>query len=556
MRLFIINLFFWFGWLCNIVFAQFEVSETVTGSASFPDVGITSLGNLAVFITSLLRGRLDLEMGARDLMATITGPKLYDINEFGLTTCIERKYGKASVVMLANQAPNSSIKQFMKYISNAHHVDSILLQCNPLKSTEFTAEKCECRDLCRCIVLCTVKEVTNLLARRMPATVKHLSESRCLLPCLGCLTKRCHGYNQGQGLLPPKEELTEDLMHVESGAAAVCETLDYNPWGSMQGGLICICIPMHRRDGWTKMLIRSLKSKDKEDRGVTVIASDALETYMSQSGGSPFKETEEYNATSLVVPRLTEVLVNLILTGWFRLDGFSSSLVARRAIRDYVVDSKGSGLAANAFLTQAEVKSNSNNTDVCQLLTFRGNLLGMRTLSFVVGSVNLICSISWALLVVFEGGPGKWYDKSMPPSKPRVVVIMAAIVISLAMDCLDLILKRLGDGFRWKISGRKLPMLWAVIVLDIVCIVLLSTVAKTFGMKAFGKWIYSALQTLVWVKWGVGSYLLGEYSPEYNTSRRSWGNEGGILVYTSAFLLNAILAGVRGKWQYRIDADD
>jgi hypothetical protein len=121
---------------------------------------------------------------------------------------------------------------------------------------------------------------------------------------LKCLAKGCHGYNQEQDLLlgeEPEEGLPEGLMHVEFRAAAVCEALNYILWGS-QEDRICICIPMYRRDDWTKVLIRCLKSKDKEQRGVTVMASDALEKYMAQSGGTSFLETEEYDTTSLIVP--------------------------------------------------------------------------------------------------------------------------------------------------------------------------------------------------------------------------------------------------------------
>lgn len=84
------------------------------GSASFPNLGITYIGNASIFITNFLRGRLDLELGTRDVLATMTGPKLNDIEGFGLTTCREGEITKTYVVMLSTHTPNSSIKQFMK----------------------------------------------------------------------------------------------------------------------------------------------------------------------------------------------------------------------------------------------------------------------------------------------------------------------------------------------------------------------------------------------------------------------------------------------------------
>jgi hypothetical protein len=81
MHLFIMHFFGCLGWLCNIALAQLEISESVTGSANFPAIGIAFLGNLAVFITSLLRGRLDLEMVARDVLATWRDPQMHHIND-------------------------------------------------------------------------------------------------------------------------------------------------------------------------------------------------------------------------------------------------------------------------------------------------------------------------------------------------------------------------------------------------------------------------------------------------------------------------------------------
>lgn len=569
MKMFIIKLFGLFGWLSGIAVAQLELSETVTSFVSFPDLGITCLGNLAVFFTSMYRGRLDLEMGARDVLATITGPKLGSINGYGLTTC-KGDLKMASVVMLSTSTPNSSIRQYMRYISNAHDLETIVLQCFPLKSAAITAQICECNEVtCGCIVFFTVEEITIMLAAQMPGILKQLSDSLCILPCVNCIRRGCHGCNQGL-LHVETDGFGRDRLTVgdsKDSVNLVCETLHTSP-EIIEEERICICIPVHaadRGDDWTNLLIRSLMFKEKEARGVRVQVLDSQETS---------QVIVKYSTASLIVPRLIEVLVNFLLTGWFRLDGFSSSLISRRALRDYIVDSTGSGFAANAFIAKALLNSNADNTNAnsCQVLTFRGTVLGIRTLSFIVGFGNLICSITWAVLIAIEGGAGKWYDSHcMPPSQVRLIVIMAAIGTALAMDSLDLF------SLSNKIKGRqslgkemnekKRYMLWAAIIMEIVCIVIGITVAGTWGLKSFGRWVYSAMLGLVWIKWGIGSYLLGEFSQEFDLRQGRWGPdgtgvvscagrvtdntfEGGTLVYSSAFLLNAILAGARSKWKY------
>lgn len=428
----------------------------------------------------------------------------------------------------------------MKYASNSHNVDSILLQCLRLESAVITAEICECVEPCQCVIFWTLEQIIIMLALRMPGTLKQLSHSLCLLPSRQCLRNGCHGCNQGLLHVEldefARQRLTEGDPENEF-PAAVCETLDMFR-RSIQEKPTCICIPVlpAAYDDWTKLLIRSFRSKDEEARGVRDMALVALEGYMGDSRGATL-ESVEYSTASLVVPRLIEVSVNLALTGLFRVDGFSSSMLARRAIRDYVVDNRGNGFVANVFLTKAMVNATASNTHVCQVLTFRGPFLGLRTLSFIAGGVNLMCSIWWAVAIAFGAGIGNWsHMYSMPPSKPRVASIMAATGIGLGMDCFHLYLNRL----RW----REFGMIWAVIVLEALCILSGSAVAAVLGTKAFGCWLYSALQGMVWVKWGFGSYLLGEYLEDESR----WA-EGGILVYSSAFLLNTILAGVGGKWE-------
>eukprot|EP01018_Ginkgo_biloba_P005379 Gb_27442 [translate_table: standard] len=537
MHFLFVKLAAWFGWL-PMALSQLELSEAVSSSVSFMDAGIVSLGHIAVFATTVLRGRLDLEMGARDVLATIRGPKLEDINGFGFTTDSDLRY--ASVVMLSTHIHNSSMKQFMKYLSGAHDVDSVLLQCLPLRSAAMTIGLCGCKEPCHCIVFWTVDAITVQLALRMPGTLKKLSESLCLLPSLQCLKNGCHGCNVGLLHVEIEEFAQERLIEGDaqvSTPAAACQTLDIIA-RSIEEKPTCLCIPILslNYDDWTRLLIRCFKCADEDSRGARVTAIEALESYLDETRGGTV-ERVEYSTASLIVPRIIEILVNIVLTGLFRVDGFSSALTARRAMRDYIVDSRGNGFFANVFFTKALVNASATNSHICQVLTFRHPLMSLRALTFLAGGMNLICTLWWSLAIAFGAGLGKWSDTySMHFSKVRFFAVMAAIGIGLGLDCLHLYLNR----FRW----RELPLIWAVIILEILCIAAAGTVAGILGVKAFGTWLYSALQGMVWVKWGFGSYLLGEYLEDESR----WA-ESGILVYSSAFLLSAILAGVGGRWQ-------
>jgi hypothetical protein len=91
------------------------------------------------------------------------------------------------------------------------------------------------------------------------------------------------------------------------------------------------------------------------------------------------------------------------------------------------------------FLKKCWVYSNVVNTNVFQVLTFRGILLTFKTLwPSIIGGVNLICYISWAVLI---GSPGKWYDmQSTSPSKARIVVLISTIGIAFSHRLLENVL--------------------------------------------------------------------------------------------------------------------
>ena len=384
------------GWLCHNALAQLQISEGVTSSGNFPDLVVTCIANLSVFITCFLGRRLDQDIGARDVVAI--GPKLEDIDGFGVSTC-RGEYQNASVVMLTNNNPNSSMRNFMKYLSNAHSLNSIILHCNHLEYAKNTVKTCECNALrettsssdskitCNCIIFCTVEDITIILANRMLGTLKSLSNSLCLLPSLKCLKNGCHGCNWGV-LHVESDRLTDEDSIVSMGEspAAVSETLDIFMDFFGTGPLLpnCIYIPVHpaSNDDWAKLLIRSSGYEDPEIRSVDqviVMASDALQNYMDKKGGC--FTIERYQGINTIFPRFTELVINVVLTRCLRVDGFISTLVARRTVREYLLDSKGTRFPVNMFLGKSLVKSNADYTHVCKVLTFTSSVLNMRTLS-------------------------------------------------------------------------------------------------------------------------------------------------------------------------------
>ena len=75
------------------------------------------------------------------------------------------------------------------------------------------------------------------------------------------------------------------------------------------------------------------------------------------SGGYDSVEVtvNQYNNFSIVISRLIEILINLALTFWLPVDGFSSFVVARSTIRNYLMVSEARVLDGDACLKKAIV---------------------------------------------------------------------------------------------------------------------------------------------------------------------------------------------------------
>eukprot|EP00253_Pinus_taeda_P020396 PITA_20396 len=511
----------WLGWLCGLVFGQ--VAEAFTSAVNFPDVGLTCLANLAAFFTFILRGKHFYESFAENDVVLKMNVEERNINGLEVTTTCGENLKKCSVVMLSFHYPATlGPRKFMNSISNVSDVHSIFLRCRPLQCGAFTEDfpKCSCTEnrdgRCGCIVFNTVQDITMMLARQLPGTLKmkRLSDSQCLLPCGRCLSKGCHGCNQGL-LHAENDTLKEGDPNLES-PAAVCEILESIP---KVGACICIPVRPFNEDEWTNELIRVFVPQKGEFRGVVfreggTNASSALENYKNGNGECDADET--YSLASLaILPYLAEALIMFVLTFFLKVDGFSSAVLAKRAVSSYgsSIFFPISKIFPHKHLTRARVKSNANNTNVCQVFFFRP-AFQISILHSLFGYSACICCIGWTVLVAKEGRADQWYHiPSMAPSEGRIKLLYIVVCIAIG---------------------------------------------RVVGIKAFGRWIYSALQCLdgYIVLCNASGVILNNCQHAVNQDSLEdgqpmwWYGTCGHYIRASAFLLNASLAGVRAQWKF------
>ena len=84
-----------------------------------------------------------------------------------------------------------------------------------------------------------------------------------------------------------------------------------------------------------------MKADDKEFRGVVIRkgktdASSALQNYKNRNHGECDADEEYIIASLFILPYLTRILIVLVLTLWLKVDGFSSTVLATRAVQNYI----------------------------------------------------------------------------------------------------------------------------------------------------------------------------------------------------------------------------
>ena len=104
-----------------------------------------------------------------------------------------------------------------------------------------------------------------------------------LISMFGLPEKQYHGCNQGPLHVVNEELLIEGDSNVDSPIVVyqIFDELLLRFIQNVEGA--CMCIPVHPvgHDERTRVLIRSLNSKDKEARGFRDLVSDAPKTYIN-----------------------------------------------------------------------------------------------------------------------------------------------------------------------------------------------------------------------------------------------------------------------------------
>lgn len=460
------------------------------------------------------------------------------------------------VLVLVGTGKEKKTLEFFSHCSIVYGVEPVVVPCSLYSSLPDSnrAGDCSC-ERCTCLLFHSrssraIKHLVSLL----PGATFRDADGNHMLPSFGCFQNKCHSAMPAGPL---------QALHVVNDAIAsgdpapIPTSLAASLMGrtdSLVQGEACVCAPLASNpesDEWSKALKRMLQTKDDASRGAEGVTSRALARYLD---GVPQAQPaeESFGWLESIVPRLIEAGLIAILTVWFRVDGFSSSLVSRRAVRDYVTDEVGNAAHIGMRVQKVSLHfPSSSRQHFSHVLMFRTGPVSMVTATLALGTGSTLLSTTWWCISVARGvWIGKWSTAySLPPTTLRSGVSIVGLIACLLLDCTEIWVSNelafappgWGDWIKYLLQTEH--MILAAMVAEVLLVVLVLVMTVLHAAHKFGRLIYCILELLSWAKWLIGSMRLGEFIFSKNNEQRS-----GKWVYASAFLAAAVMAGIGGQW--------
>eukprot|EP00250_Pteridium_aquilinum_P023069 c2614_g1_i1 orf=427-2121(+) len=545
------------SWLWRPAGAQEQLSSSLGSTISFLDSGLTTLGHMSAFLNALFRGRMDCETVCRETMSKAR--QKLEIKKGWTEEAFEenQRLGiSKDVIVVVGIGKEEKALEFFSHCSIVYGVEPVVVPCSFYSSLpdSYRVGSCSC-ERCTCLLLHPRSmRATKHLVRLLPGATFRDAHGNHVLPSVSCFQGKCHSMMQPAELQP---------LHVVNDAiapgapASIPTSFAASLMGRMDSlveGEACVCAPLvtnPESDEWSKALKRMLQTKNDASRGAEGVTSRALARYLD---GVPqtVPAEEVFGWLESIAPRLIEAALIAILTLWFRVDGFSSSLVSRRAVRDYVTDEMGN--AAHIGLRVQKVSLHfpgPTRQQFSHVIMFRTGPISIVTASLALGTVTTLFSTTWWCISVARGTwIGQWNTAySLPPTTLRSCLGIAGLLACLLLDCVELWVSNTlsfapaGWGNWIKYLAQTEYMILAAMLAELLMVVLVLVMIVLNAAHKFGRLIYCFLELLSWAKWLLGSMRLGEFVFSKVNEQRA-----GKWVYASAFLAAAVMAGIGGQW--------
>ena len=216
---------------------------------------------------------------------------------------------------------------------------------------------------CKCLVFTHVDGVAEHLSKVAEGACIRLDDDLDALMTQSCCFFKCHGYPKtlynSEGILADPEIATSGTTRAQTdtpGAIAIGKCVsDLNVEVDGMSGFILIEGDTSEGLKWSETLIQASVTRDASDRGTT---NAFVHSYKRALEGVPSEHvsTHMMRDSPIWLSRLGAFLVASVLVLLFRTDPFSSILLARRAMRAYILDSTATKLPLEFFLKQANVQ--------------------------------------------------------------------------------------------------------------------------------------------------------------------------------------------------------
>ena len=328
-----------------------ESNLALPDTANFLDAGLTALGLVTALVTTILRRRLDAENNSRDFLTYLKGQRGKYVNVLDVTSTHSLSKG----LLLVEEHAVTWAQQLFSYYGATTYKQIDLMRAVWLHPSNYPpgVEQCKCPVKCKCLLLQRFEGVSEHLVTIASGIICRVDDTFDAVLGVSCIHYKCHGSAKAayQGLVHGK---LGDLG-IPSSASSSSRTLLRSVaqiFGEGGTGLILLEPANEESVTWSSTILEASTVKDADDRGnenpFTKGYKEAL------AGETNIRDTDmEYDASSWWISRVCAFTISCVLIILFRIDSFSSVLLARRSLRGYVVDSTQTKLPLLDFCSSA-----------------------------------------------------------------------------------------------------------------------------------------------------------------------------------------------------------
>lgn len=512
-----------------------ESNLALPDTANFLDVGLTALGLITALVTTILRRRLDAENNTRDFLTYLKGQRGKYVNVLD----VKSTHSLSKGLVLVEEHAVTWAQQLFSYYGATTYNPIALIRAVWLHPSNYPPglEQCKCPVKCKCLLLRRVEGVSEHLVAIASAIICRVDDTFDAILCVSCIHYKCHGSANTayQGLVHGKL----GGLGIASCASSSSRTLIRSVaqiFGEGGTGLILLEPANEESVTWSSTILEASTVKDADDRGNENPFTKGYKEALAGVTNFGLKETK-YDASAWWLSRVCAFTISCALVVLFRIDPFSSILLARRSLRGYVVDSTQTKLPLLDFCSSAAFNDSGEGLNLVLLRPRKGKY-SLPVHSFLLAtSLEVIVLPLWLTFLAIT----PWFSAIGSSYLNNLPVWATAVCCSVVLpaSCVNIV-------YFWRTVKRE-QLRWAVLTAtcgffdtSVICLSVL-----IWAKVVRGHWFATAIRGLMMMG-AVVQWILGvEHLPSITATQQGIST---IFPYALTYLRLLALVSGGGRW--------